>query len=78
MQAVRGVGMASNSEVEQWCQETIGRNEASWEDFKNGESGALNFLVGQVMALSEGRADPGEVAETFRSLHTHCEQGDPA
>lgn len=37
------------------------------EDYHSGESGALNFLVGQVIQKSQGSADPGSVTELLRS-----------
>ena len=31
------------------------------EDYQAGKNGALNFLVGQAMKKTRGRADPGEL-----------------
>lgn len=35
-------------------------------DYRAGEGGALNFLVGQVMAATGGIAEPGHVNELLR------------
>jgi len=39
-------------------EEAINENQKALEDFRNGESKALNFLVGQVMKKTRGKADP--------------------
>lgn len=58
----------STSDTERLCREVIDQYEDDWEDFKNGEDGALNYLIGRVMQLSGGSVNPAEAAETFRSL----------
>ncbi|WP_292393284.1 Asp-tRNA(Asn)/Glu-tRNA(Gln) amidotransferase subunit GatB [Methanoculleus sp. UBA303] len=42
-------------------QAVIAANPQAVEDYRNGKSGALNFLVGQVMKETRGRADPREL-----------------
>ncbi len=39
----------------------IDENPKALEDFRKGETKALNFLVGQVMKKTRGKADPGEL-----------------
>ena len=41
--------------------EVISENAKAIEDYHAGKNGALNFLVGQVMKKTRGRADPGEI-----------------
>ena len=41
--------------------EAIQENPKAVEDYRAGKNGALNFLVGQVMKKTRGRADPGEL-----------------
>ncbi|ABS55376.1 glutamyl-tRNA(Gln) amidotransferase, B subunit [Methanoregula boonei 6A8] len=41
--------------------EVISENPKAIEDYKAGKNGAINFLVGQVMKKTRGRADPGEL-----------------
>ena len=52
--------------IEKLCDEVIAANPKSVEDFKAGKAAALNFLKGQVMKLSKGKANPavaGEILE---------------
>jgi len=64
-------GMAQVSDVgaiEAVCREVITANPKSAEDFRTGKGAALNFLKGQVMKLSKGKANPGLVGETLERL----------
>ena len=45
-----------SDEVEHWVR-------ARYADYKAGKAAALNFLKGQVMKLSKGKANPGLVGE---------------
>ena len=49
--------------LEAFCDEVIAANPASVADFKSGKEAALNFLKGQVMKLSKGKANPAVVGE---------------
>jgi len=42
-------------------EEAISENPKALEDYRNGKAGAINFLVGQVMKKTRGKADPGEL-----------------
>jgi aspartyl-tRNA(Asn)/glutamyl-tRNA(Gln) amidotransferase subunit B len=65
----QGLEMVSDSgELEGFCNEAISENPAAVEDFKGGEPKSLNFLVGQVMKKSKGKANPGEVSKILQSL----------
>ena len=44
--------------LEAFVVEAIARNPKSVADFKAGNAAALNFLKGQVMKLSKGKANP--------------------
>jgi aspartyl-tRNA(Asn)/glutamyl-tRNA(Gln) amidotransferase subunit B len=44
----------------------VAENPDAVDDYHAGEDGALNFLVGQVMAATGGSADPGTVNELLR------------
>jgi aspartyl-tRNA(Asn)/glutamyl-tRNA(Gln) amidotransferase subunit B len=41
--------------------EAIKENPKAIDDYRNGKSGAFNFLVGQVMKKTRGKADPAEL-----------------
>jgi aspartyl-tRNA(Asn)/glutamyl-tRNA(Gln) amidotransferase subunit B len=66
---VQEKGLAQVSDtgaIEKFCDEAIGANPNSVSDYKNGKIAALNFLKGQVMKLSKGKANPnlaGEILE---------------
>jgi aspartyl-tRNA(Asn)/glutamyl-tRNA(Gln) amidotransferase subunit B len=49
--------------IEKFCDEAIAANPKSAADFKAGKPAALNFLKGQVMKLSKGKANPNLVGE---------------
>lgn len=59
---VQRKGLAQVSDtgaLEQFCDEVIAANPGPAADFKSGKAAALNFLKGQVMKLSKGKANPG-------------------
>lgn len=58
-----GLEKAGGSELEEYVAAAIDENPDAVEDYRSGEDDALNFLVGQVMELSGGSADPKEVRE---------------
>jgi len=41
--------------------EAIGENSKAVSDYRSGKAGASNFIVGQVMKKTRGRADPAEI-----------------
>ncbi len=49
--------------IEKFCDEAIAANPKSAEDFRAGKVAALNFLKGQVMKLSKGKANTNLVGE---------------
>ncbi|NRA90854.1 MAG: Asp-tRNA(Asn)/Glu-tRNA(Gln) amidotransferase GatCAB subunit B, partial [Simkaniaceae bacterium] len=51
------------SAIEPFVDEVLNANQQSVEDFKNGKDKAFNFLVGQVMKLSKGKASPDVVKD---------------
>jgi aspartyl-tRNA(Asn)/glutamyl-tRNA(Gln) amidotransferase subunit B len=61
-----GLGKTSGDEVQQAVEAAIEENPDAVEDFHEGEGGAINFLVGQVMQKTGGSADPGEVNGLLR------------
>jgi aspartyl-tRNA(Asn)/glutamyl-tRNA(Gln) amidotransferase subunit B len=63
----RGLAQVSDAAaIEQFCDEVIAAHPGPVSDFKSGKAAALNFLKGQVMKLSKGKANPvlvGEILE---------------
>jgi len=63
---VQEKGLAQVSDtgaIEEFCDEVIAANPGPASDFKAGKVAALNFLKGQVMKLSKGKANPAVVGE---------------
>ena len=68
-QIVKEKGLAQVSDsgaIESIVDQAIAANAKSAEDFKAGKTAALQFLVGQVMRLSKGKANPQMVAEILK------------
>ena len=60
----KGLAQVSDtSAIEKFCDEVIAANPKSAADFKAGKAAALNFLKGQVMKASQGKANPNVVGE---------------
>jgi aspartyl-tRNA(Asn)/glutamyl-tRNA(Gln) amidotransferase subunit B len=60
----KGLAQVSDTGViEKLCEEVIAANPRSAADFKAGKVAALNFLKGQVMKASKGKANPNLVGE---------------
>lgn len=49
---------AEEDEVNKFIEQAIEENSEAVKDLENGDEEAVNFLVGQVMQLSKGKADP--------------------
>jgi aspartyl-tRNA(Asn)/glutamyl-tRNA(Gln) amidotransferase subunit B len=63
----KGLAQVSDTgAIERICAEVIGANPGPAADFRSGKVAALNFLKGQAMKLSKGKANPalaGEILE---------------
>ena len=60
----KGLAQVSDTgAIEKICDEVIAANPGPAADFKAGKVAALNFLKGQVMKLSKGKANPGVAGE---------------
>ena len=60
--------VSDKGEIEKYCKEAISENAKAVEDYKAGNENALNFVVGQVMRKTKGKASPKEVNEIIRKL----------
>ncbi|EMA36556.1 Asp-tRNA(Asn)/Glu-tRNA(Gln) amidotransferase subunit GatB [Halococcus hamelinensis] len=61
------LGRTDEDEVAAAVSTAVEENPDAVEDYENGEDGALNFLVGQVMQATGGSADPGTVNQALRA-----------
>ena len=60
----KGLAQLSDTDViEKFCDDAIAANPGPVSDYQAGKVAALNFLKGQVMKLSQGRANPNAVGE---------------
>ena len=63
--------LSDTTAIEKICDEVIAANPKPAADFKAGNPASLNFLKGQVMKLSKGKANPQMVGEILeRKLRT--------
>ena len=60
--------MGDKQELEKFVKEAISQNPKPVEDFKKGKKNALQFLAGQVMAKTQGRANPEIVQQLLRQF----------
>ena len=66
---VKEKGLAQTSDdsfIKNIVDEVVKNNSAAVEEYKNGKENALQFLVGQGMKLSKGKANPGELQKLLR------------
>ncbi len=62
----KGLAQVSDtSAIEAFCDQAIAANPGPAADFRAGKLAALNFLKGQVMKLSKGKANPGLAGEVL-------------
>jgi len=55
--------VSDTTAIEQFCDQAIAANPGPTADYRSGKTVALNFLKGQVMKLSKGKANPALVGE---------------
>jgi aspartyl-tRNA(Asn)/glutamyl-tRNA(Gln) amidotransferase subunit B len=54
--------------IEALCRQVIDANPKAVAEFKGGKTGSINFLKGQVIKLSQGKANPQAVGEILMKL----------
>ena len=59
--------MSDSGEIESYVDQVITQNPQQVDDFKAGKEQALNSLVGQVMKLTKGKANPTQVNEILKA-----------
>jgi len=57
------VQVSDVGEIEAFVDQALADNPKSVEDFRNGKTAAVKFLIGQVMRLSRGKANPQMVSQ---------------
>jgi len=56
------------AEIEKIAKEVISNNKKAVDDFKKGKETALQFLIGQIMAQTKGKANPEIVSKSLKKL----------
>ena len=60
--------LEDKKEIEEICREIIKENKKAVEDFKSGKKESFNYLFGQVMKKTSGKAEPSSVRELLNKL----------
>ncbi len=60
--------MENDEELKKIIQDIVSQNQQSVEDYKAGKEKALQFLVGQVMAKTQGKANPQKAREIILKI----------
>lgn len=60
------LGVVKDDEVIAAVKQAIDENPKAVEDYLAGQKASLNFLVGQVMRITRGKADPGETVKILK------------
>lgn len=60
------IGIVEDDAVEKAIDQAIEENPQAVTDYKNGKENAVNFLVGQVMRLTRGKANAGETNKIIK------------
>jgi len=60
--------VSDTAEIEKTVRQVLDENPQAAADVKQGETKAIGFLIGQVMAKSQGKANPKLAQETIKKL----------
>jgi len=62
------IGVVEDDKVVEAAKQAIDENPQAVEDYNNGKKNSINFLMGQVMRLTRGKADPAETVKILKDL----------
>jgi aspartyl-tRNA(Asn)/glutamyl-tRNA(Gln) amidotransferase subunit B len=62
------VGVINDDKIEEAAKKAIENNPQAVADYYDGKKASLNFLMGQVMKETRGKADPGETVNILKSI----------
>ena len=60
--------ISDSHELDKICEQAIIENQSAVDDYKSGKETAIRFLVGQVMKLSKGKADPVQAESSLLKI----------
>ena len=58
--------VSDDSELEKWADKSIEEHPKPVDEYRAGNSASINFLMGQVMKMSRGKANPGAVMQLLK------------
>jgi aspartyl-tRNA(Asn)/glutamyl-tRNA(Gln) amidotransferase subunit B len=61
-------GIVKEDEILNAVKQAIDENPEAVEDYNQGKKASMNFLVGQVMRITRGKADPSETVNVLNNL----------
>ena len=61
-------GIVKDDEILNAAKQAIDENPEAVEDYNQGKKASMNFLVGQVMKITRGKADPAETVNILNNL----------
>jgi len=59
--------MSDQNELKEIIEKVIAENQKAYDDYKNGNENSIQFLVGQVMRQTKGKADAGVVINIIKN-----------
>ena len=62
------MGVVEENAILNAAKKAIEENPKAVNDYKEGQKASINFLVGQVMRFTKGKADPGETVKILKDL----------
>ncbi|MGN1363019.1 MAG: Asp-tRNA(Asn)/Glu-tRNA(Gln) amidotransferase subunit GatB [Methanobrevibacter sp.] len=62
------MGVVEEDAILNAAKKAIEENPKAVNDYKDGQKASINFLVGQVMRFTKGKADPGETVKILKDL----------
>jgi len=60
--------VSDESEIEEIVKEVISKNQKAVEDYKKGKENSFQFLIGQIMSASRGKAKPEMVNKILKKV----------
>ena len=61
------IQVSDDSSLISWIDEAIQNNPKPVQEYKDGNSSSINFIMGQVMKISKGKANPSTVMEILKN-----------
>jgi aspartyl-tRNA(Asn)/glutamyl-tRNA(Gln) amidotransferase subunit B len=62
------IQMTDELEIEKIIKEVISKNKKAVKDFKSGKANAFQYLIGQIMAATKGKANPEATSQVLTKL----------